>query len=170
MEALFIQAALPALREFPAFNAWVDGDEMVLRRRVDIGIAVDTADGLMVGVVRQADRLGFEALAQEVVRLGESIRARTATPAELGNQTFTISNIGAVGGGFGTPIIPWGTTAILSLGRIEDRPVARDDQVTVRPVLPLSLSYDHRAIDGALGRRFLAAVIERLETGPGPSP
>jgi pyruvate dehydrogenase E2 component (dihydrolipoamide acetyltransferase) len=163
LEALFIAAVMPALKAHPEFNASVDGEDLVIKRRYDIGVAVDTADGLVVVVVLHADALAPAQLGREVVRLAEAARSRTATPHELTNQTFTISNIGAVGGGHGTPIIPYGTTAILSFGRAVEQPVVRDGGIVVEPVLPLSLSYDHRVIDGALGRRFLATVVERLE-------
>jgi len=163
LEALFIRAVIPPLRAHPEFNASVDGQDLVLKRRYDIGVAVDTPEGLVVAVVKGADRRGIPELAEEIERVAEAARSRTATPAELSGQTFTVSNIGAVGGGFGTPIIPFGTTAILSFGRVREQPVARGGRVVVGSVLPLSLSYDHRAIDGALGRRFLAAVIEHLE-------
>ena len=162
-EALFIRAVLPALRSHPEFNASLEGPDLVLRRHYDVGFAVDTPDGLIVAVVRGADGRELFDLAGEIERLAGAVRGRAAVAAELLGQTFTISNIGAVGGGFGTPIIPYGTTAILSFGRIDDRAVARDGRVEVAPVLPLSLSYDHRVIDGALGRRFLASVIEGLE-------
>jgi pyruvate dehydrogenase E2 component (dihydrolipoamide acetyltransferase) len=163
MEALFVRAVLPALRSYGAFNASLDGDDLVLKRHYDLGLAVDTPDGLVVAVLREADRRDVPGLAREVGRLSETVRERTAAAADLTGATFTISNIGAVGGTFGTPIIPFGTTAILSFGRIEDRAVARDGLPVIRPVLPLSLSYDHRVIDGALGRRFLASVIEAIE-------
>jgi pyruvate dehydrogenase E2 component (dihydrolipoamide acetyltransferase) len=163
LEALLIGAVLPALRIHPEFNASLDGDELVLKRHFDIGVAVDTAEGLIVPVVRGAtDRDAFS-LADEVERLAESARTRTVKSDELAGATFTITNIGAVGGGHGTPIIPYGTTAILSFGRAEGRPVARDGRVEITQLMPLSLSYDHRVIDGALGRRFLALVIEQLE-------
>ena len=167
LEALFISAILPALKAHPEFNASVDGEDLVVKRRYDLGVAVDTADGLVVVVVRNADALARADLGREIGRLAEAARSRTAKPDELAGQTFTISNIGAVGGGHGTPIIPFGTTAILSFGRADEQPVVRDGRVVAAPVLPLSLSYDHRVIDGALGRRFLSAVVERLER---PSP
>lgn len=163
LEALFIQAVLPGLQAHPEFNATLDGDDLVLKRRYDIGVAVDTAEGLIVAVVRGAEKLDLWALAEEVARLTEATRDRTATVSDLAGATFTISNIGAVGGGFGTPIIPYGTTAILSFGRIEEKPVAREGRLEARRMLPLSLSYDHRVVDGALGRRFLARVIQALE-------
>jgi pyruvate dehydrogenase E2 component (dihydrolipoamide acetyltransferase) len=163
LEALFIGAVLPGLQAHPEFNATLDGDDLILKRRYDIGIAVDTSEGLIVAVVRGAETLDLWALAGEVARLRETTRDRTATVSDVTGATFTISNIGAVGGGFGTPIIPYGTTAILSFGRIEEKPVAREGRLEVRRMLPLSLSYDHRVVDGALGRRFLASVIQALE-------
>jgi pyruvate dehydrogenase E2 component (dihydrolipoamide acetyltransferase) len=163
LEALLVLGVLPALRRHPEFNAALEGGDLVLKRHYDIGIAVDTAEGLIVPVLKGADRLNLLSLSEEVVRLSEATKARTVTAAELAGATFTISNIGAVGGGFGTPIIPYGTTAIISFGRAQDRPVARDGSVEIAPLMPLSLSYDHRVIDGALGRRFLAIVVEGLE-------
>lgn len=163
MEALFVHAVVPALKAHPEFNASLDGDELVLRRRYDIGIAVDTPDGLIVPVVRGAADLHVLALADEVDRLSAAARNRTVKPEELSGATFTITNIGALGGGYGTPIIPYGTTAILSFGRAVEQPVARQGRVEIARVMPLSLSYDHRVIDGALGRRFLGLVIEHLE-------
>jgi pyruvate dehydrogenase E2 component (dihydrolipoamide acetyltransferase) len=163
MEALFVKAVVPALRVHPELNASLDGEELVLKRRCDVGIAVDTPDGLIVPVVRRAEERDFMALADEIERLSEAARNRSVRPEDLAGATFTITNIGAVGGGYGTPIIPYGTTAILSFGRAREKPVTRDGQVVIAPMMPLSLSYDHRVIDGALGRRFLAVVIQHLE-------
>jgi pyruvate dehydrogenase E2 component (dihydrolipoamide acetyltransferase) len=163
LEALFVRSVLPALRAHPEFNASLDGDDLILKRHYDIGFAVDTTDGLMVAVLRGADRMSHVDLAREIERLTEAVRSRSATPGELSGQTFTVSNIGAVGGGFGTPIIPYGTTAILSFGRAREQPVVRDGRIVPAWILPLSLSYDHRVIDGALGRRFLDRVIQELE-------
>ncbi|MGH8949946.1 MAG: dihydrolipoamide acetyltransferase family protein [Acidimicrobiia bacterium] len=163
VEALVIKAVIPALEEFPEFNATLDGDDLIVHGAHHIGIAVDTPDGLLVAVVRDAGAKSVLDIAGEVRRLGEGARARSLSPDELSGQTFTVSNIGAVGGGLGTPIVPHGTTAILSVGRAEDGVVAVDGTPVVAPVLPLSLSYDHRVIDGAVGRRFIALVIENLE-------
>jgi pyruvate dehydrogenase E2 component (dihydrolipoamide acetyltransferase) len=163
MESLVVRAVIPALERFPEFNATLDGDELILHGTHHVGIAVDTPDGLIVAVIRDAGAKGVLEIASEVGRLGEGARARTLSPDELGGQTFTISNIGAVGGGHGTPIIPYGTTAILSLGRAAERVVAEGGEAVVAPVMPLSLSYDHRVVDGALGRRFMELVIENLE-------
>jgi pyruvate/2-oxoglutarate dehydrogenase complex dihydrolipoamide acyltransferase (E2) component len=162
IDALVVAAVIPALRAYPDFNSSLDGDTLVIHRRHDIGIAVDTPDGLLVAVLADAGSLGLLQLAAEVRRLGAAARARTLTPAELSGQTFTVSNVGAVGGGHGTPLVPLGTVGILSVGRATPKPVVRGSTVEVAPVLPLSLSYDHRVIDGAVGRRFLAMLGEHL--------
>ena len=163
IEALVVKAVIPALEEFPEFNATLDGDELVLHNTQDVGIAIDSPDGLLVGVIRDAGSMSVIELAHEVRRLGEGGRERTLSPDELVGQTFTVSNIGAVGGGHGTPIVPYGTTAILSVGRARERPIVFDGDLVVAPVMPLSMSYDHRVVDGAQGRRFMALVIENLE-------
>ncbi|MGH9245870.1 MAG: dihydrolipoamide acetyltransferase family protein [Acidimicrobiales bacterium] len=163
IDALVVAAVLPALRAFPDFNATLDGDHLIVHRRHDVGIAVDTPEGLLVAVIRDAGTKGILELAAEVRRLGEGARARTLGHDELSGQTFTVSNIGAVaGGGHGTPIIPPDTIGILAVGRATNKPVVRDGQLAVAPVMPLSLSYDHRVIDGGVGRRFLAMVAENL--------
>jgi pyruvate dehydrogenase E2 component (dihydrolipoamide acetyltransferase) len=163
IEALVIKAVVPALAAFPEFNATLDGEELLVHERHDIGIAVDTSDGLMVAVIRDAAARGVLELAEEVRRLGEGARARTLGVDELTGQTFTVSNIGAVGGGHGTPIVPYGTMAILSVGMARPKPIVYEDDLVIAPVMPLSLSYDHRVIDGAQGRRFMSLVIENLE-------
>ena len=163
VEALMIARLVPVLARFPAFNSAVEGDEIAERRFHDVGFAVDTPEGLMVAVVRDAGDLTVEEVAREVRRLAEGARKRTLRADELRGQTFTVSNIGAVGGGQGTPIIPYGTSAILSVGRAGPHPVVREDRIEIVRQFPLSLSYDHRIIDGAEGRRFMAAVIAALE-------
>ena len=163
LEALLISAILPVLERHPAFNATLDGETLVMWRRYDIGFAVDTPEGLMVAVVRGADHLPVADLAAAIVALAGAARARTIKADEMRGATFTLSNIGAVGGGYGTPIIPYGTTAILSVGRATDRAVVRDGAVVAGREMPLSLSYDHRVIDGAAGRAFLSDVVEAIE-------
>jgi pyruvate dehydrogenase E2 component (dihydrolipoamide acetyltransferase) len=151
------------LETFPEFNATLDGDFLLLHARLDIGIAVDSPDGLVVATIRDAGAKSLLELAGDIRSLGERGKNRTLAPAELAGQTFTVSNIGAVaGGGHGTPLVPYGTIGILSAGRATDRPVARDGRVEIAPVMPLSLSYDHRVVDGAGGRRFLRMVVENL--------
>lgn len=165
LEALLIARVTPLLVEFAEFNATLQGEHLLLRRHYDIGFAVDAPEGLMVAVVRGADQRDVAEVAAEVARLAEAARSRRIAAEELRGATFTISNIGAVGGGYGTPIVPLGTTSILSVGRADPRPVVRDGAVVVGRRFPLSLSYDHRVIDGALGRRFMAAVVSALERG-----
>jgi pyruvate dehydrogenase E2 component (dihydrolipoamide acetyltransferase) len=163
IEALVVKAVIPALAAFPEFNATIDGDDLVIHGSYDVGIAVDTPDGLLVAVIEDAGARGVLDLSSEVRRLGEGARARALTPAELTGQTFTVSNIGAVGGGHGTPIVPYGTTAILSVGKARSRPLVYQGDIVIAPVMPLSLSYDHRVIDGAIGRRFMTLLMENLE-------
>ncbi len=163
IEALVIKALIPTLEAYPEFNATLEDVDLVIHDSHDIGIAVDTPDGLMVAVIKDAGSKGMLELAAEVRRLGEGARARTLGIDELTGQTFTVSNIGAVGGGHGTPIVPLGTTAILSIGMARLKPIVYDADIVIAPVMPLSLSYDHRVIDGALGRRFMALLIENLE-------
>ena len=165
LEALLVAAIVPALIEFPEFNAAVDGEYIVLKRHYDVGVAVDTPQGLIVPVVRRADQMPLEALGARITDLARRARSRTLRPDEVVGATFTLSNIGALGGGHGSPIIPLGTTAILSVGLARDKPIVRDGSVVVAPIVPLSLSYDHRAIDGGLGRRFVDRVIA-LMTDP----
>jgi pyruvate dehydrogenase E2 component (dihydrolipoamide acetyltransferase) len=163
LEAYLMRLLVPILEEYRSFNAVVDGDDIVYRSSRDIGFAVDTPNGLLVAVVRDVANLSLEELGSEIVRLATAGRDRKITAAEMRGATFTISNIGAVGGRFGTPIIPFGTSAILSIGRADERPVVRDGELMVGREFPLSLSYDHRIIDGAQGRGFLASVIDSME-------
>ncbi len=163
LEAVLAQVVLPLLVEYPEFNATVEDGTVLFKRHYDLGVAVHTDEGLVVVVVPGADELSLLALSHAVVQLAEAARQRSVDPDQLTGQTFTISNIGALGGGHGTPIIPWGTTAILSLGRARDMPVVRDGRVTVAPMAPLDLSYDHRLIDGAVGQQFLGALVAAIE-------
>ncbi len=162
LEALVVKAVVPVLGEFPEFNATVSGDEIILHRRFHIAVAVDTPNGLMVPVVHDAGELTVLEIAGEIMRLSAGASDRSLAADDLSGGTFTVSNIGAVGGGHGTPIVPLGTTAILSVGRARDSAVVRGEAVVVAPMMPLSLSYDHRVIDGALGRKFMARLMENL--------
>lgn len=161
-DALVIGAVIPALRRFPEFNATLEGDHLLVHSGYHIGMAINAPDGLLVGVLRDAGEMSVLQIAEGTRRLAERGRSRSLGVKELTGQTFTVTNIGALGGGFGTPIIPPGNTAILGVGRVADAPVAEDGRVVVRPVMPLSLSFDHRVIDGALCRRFMDSVIANL--------
>jgi pyruvate dehydrogenase E2 component (dihydrolipoamide acetyltransferase) len=162
LDALLVAAVVPALRAVPELNAALDGDDLVLPAQQDVGIAVDTADGLLVAVVRDAGGRNVLQIAAEVRRLQERAKTRSLAASEVSGQTFTVSNIGGTGGSYGTPLVPPGTAAILSVGRAKERPVVRGGRVEIAPVMPLSLSYDHRIADGADGRRFLGQVVENL--------
>jgi pyruvate dehydrogenase E2 component (dihydrolipoamide acetyltransferase) len=163
IEAIVIRAVLPALGEFPEFNATLDGDDLVLKRHYDIAVAVDTPDGLIVPALLAADQLGLEDLVERIADLTERAQQRRVTPEEAEGGTFTVSNIGALGGGHGTPIIPYGTTSIISVGRAVPAVVVRDGAMVMTTLMPVSLSYDHRVIDGGLGQRFLSRVVDNLE-------
>ncbi len=163
LEALLMQLLVPLLERHRAFNARVDGDDIVYRSDLDIGFAVDTPQGLMVAVVRDVAGRDLADLGDEVRRLAGAARERSIAAGEMRGAGFTVSNIGAVGGGQGTPIIPYGTTAILSVGRADPRPVVRDGELAVGREFPLSLSYDHRIIDGAAGRAFMLELIAAIE-------
>lgn len=163
LEAVLMVAITPLLSEYPGFNASLDGETLVLKKHYDLGFAVETSEGLIVAVVRGVPGRTVEDVAGEILSLATAARDRSISLADLRGATFTISNIGAVGGGYGTPIIPFGTTAILSVGRAEERPVVRDGKIVVGREMPLSLSYDHRVIDGALGREFMSAVVSAIE-------
>jgi pyruvate dehydrogenase E2 component (dihydrolipoyllysine-residue acetyltransferase) len=160
-----IKATIAGLKEFPFLNAVLDeGREMiVLKKYYHVGIAIDTADGLMVYVIRDADRKSILELAGEMHQLGEKAANRKIELSELKGSTFTITNYGVIGGNYGTPIINYPEVAILGLGKIADRPVVKEGQIVVRRMLPLSLTIDHRVIHGAEAARFMNSVIARLE-------
>lgn len=160
-----MKAAAVALREFPYVNASLDDakDEIVLHGDIHIGMATATPDGLMVPVLRFADRKSVLQLAQEIVERAEHARARTSTVEELRGSTFSVTNIGSVGGLSATPIINPPEVAILGVYRILDKPVVRHGAVVPGKVLGLTLTFDHRLIDGEMGARFLRRVAELLE-------
>jgi pyruvate/2-oxoglutarate dehydrogenase complex dihydrolipoamide acyltransferase (E2) component len=163
LDALVVAAVVPVLRSLPQFNATLDGNDLIYHERIDMGIAVATPDGLLVATITDAAALDVVELAASIRGLGERARARSLMGDDLSPQTFTVSNIGAIGGGgHGTPLVPPDTVAIVSTGRATDKPVARQGRVEVAPLMPLSLSYDHRVVDGADGRRFLAMLGENL--------
>lgn len=160
-----IKAVLAGLTEHPYLNATLDdeNEEIILKKYFNIGLATDTPEGLMVPVVKNAKEKSIFELAQELAQLTEKARNRTIDLADLKGGTFTITNYGTVRGIYGTPIINHPEVAILGIGRIQEMPVVRDGKVVVRKILPLSLSFDHRVVDGAEAARFLNTVIARLE-------
>ena len=160
-----IKAVIPALNGHPYFNASLDeaAEAIILKKYFNIGIAVDTTDGLIVFVIKDADKKNILDLAKETATLAEKARLRKIDLHELKGSTFTITNYGVVGASYGTPIINYPEVAILGLGKIEDRPVVRSGQIAIRKIMPLSLAFDHRVIDGVEAGRFLGVVIEHLE-------
>jgi pyruvate dehydrogenase E2 component (dihydrolipoamide acetyltransferase) len=161
--ALVLQAVVESLREFPELNARVEDGELVLLDRYDIGVAVQTEQGLVVPVVHGADRLSLDELDAEVKRLAEAAQAGTLKPEELRGGTFTVTSAGKAAGLFVTPLINHPEVAILGIHRIEDRPVVRDGEVVARLMGNVSVTIDHRVIDGKRGAEFGLAVIARLE-------
>lgn len=160
-----VKALTLVLERFPLLNSSFDEEkeEIVVHRGQHIGFAVDTPEGLLVPVVRDARRKSILELAAALQDLSERARQRKITPAELKGGTFTVTNYGAIGGLWGTPVINPPQSAILGIGRIEEAAVVRQGAVVARPVVPLSLSYDHRIIDGATAQRFFNALIEHIE-------
>lgn len=160
-----IKAVAGALRQFPQFNSSYDdaASEMIFKEYVNVGIAVDTPKGLMVPVVRDADRKGLMSISVELREISEKARDFKIDIAQMRGGTFTVTNVGALGGTMATPIINYPEVAILGMGKLEWKPVVRDGQIIARQMLPLFLSFDHRVIDGADGARFIRAVITFLE-------
>jgi len=160
-----IQATLDALRAHPYLNSTLDDEreEILLKKFYNIGIAVDTADGLMVFAIKRADRKSLLELAQEISTLAEKARTRRLELSELRGSTFTITNYGVIGATYGTPIINYPEVGILGIGRIQDRPVVDDGGIAIHKIMPLSLVFDHRVVDGVEAARFLNVIIDRLE-------
>ena len=169
IEALLIKLSLPVLQQFPEFNATLKGDELVLHNDYNIGVAVDTPDGLIVPVVRGADMMDLAQVVDRVTDLLERTTQRKTSPDELVGATFTVNNLGALGFMTGTSIIPYGTTGILSVGRAVEKSVVRDGQVCIRPMMDVMVSFDHRVIDGGLCQQFMERFKQALEE-PEPFP
>jgi pyruvate dehydrogenase E2 component (dihydrolipoamide acetyltransferase) len=163
--AFALKAAAIALREFPQFNASLDqaAGQLILKRYYHIGVAVDTERGLLVPVLRDVNTKSMHALAQELADVAEKARQKKLAPDDLRGGTFTITNLGGIGGTGFTPIINYPEVAILGLSRGRLQPTVKGDAVVPRLLLPLSLSYDHRVIDGAAAARFVRRVAEMLE-------
>ena len=161
----FIKAAQHALLEHPRLNASIDDavETLVLKKHYHFGIAVDTPEGLMVPVIRDVDKKSIIELAATIQELGQKARARSISLEELRGSSFTLTNYGHFGGTFATPIINWPDVAILGFGRIVDRPWVHRGEIVIRKIVPLSLTFDHRATDGADAARFLGKVLRYLE-------
>ena len=161
-----VKACAEALREFPELNARLDGDAIVYLERYDIGVAVQTDDGLVVPVVRAANEKSIDDLGAEIAALAEGARVGSLTADDLRGSTFTVTSAGKLAGLFQTPIVNHPEVAILSVGRIAPRAVARDGEVVVRRTGTIAITFDHRVVDGARAAAFGLAVIARIEDGP----
>lgn len=159
-----IKAVIVALKEFPEFNSSLDEekDELVLKHFYHIGIATDTDRGLMVPVLKDADKKSIIEIAKGIEDLSNRAKDNKIELHELKGSTFSVTNYGSIGGHFGIPIINYPESAILGVGRIVQKPIVKDDEIVIARILPLSLSYDHRIIDGASGARFLNLLSELL--------
>jgi pyruvate dehydrogenase E2 component (dihydrolipoamide acetyltransferase) len=162
MTVLAVKACVAALKEFPTFNSSYDmnAGQLVTKRYYHIGIAVDTERGLVVPVIRDADKKSIRDLAAEVASLAEKARAGKLAVDEMRGGTFTITNLGGIGGTAFTPIVNYPEVAILGLSRSSLQPVVRDGQIVPRLMMPMSLTYDHRVVDGADGARFTTRLTQ----------
>ena len=161
--SFFVKASIGALRAFPRLNAEIQGDEMVLKHYFDIGVAVGAAEGLVVPVIRDADTLGFAAIEKQIRDFAKRAEEGTLSLADLKGGTFTITNGGVFGSLLSTPILNPPQVGILGLHKIQDRPIAVNGQVLVRPMMYVALTYDHRIVDGAEAVKFLVRIKELVE-------
>ena len=162
---LLIKLLIPLLKEFPIFNASLDEErrEIIYKHSYHIGVATASPEGLLVPVLRNADRLTLLEIASSLEQLIEGAKKRTLSLRELSGSTITLNNVGSFGGSSGTPIINYPEVAILAIGRLQDKAVVQHGSVIVRPIMPLALSFDHRLIDGAMAGAFLARFKELVE-------
>ena len=161
--SFFVKACVAALKEIPAVNAEIDGDDVIYKNYYDIGVAVGTDKGLVVPVLRDADARGFADIEKGIADLGAKARDGKLKLEDLQGATFTISNGGVYGSLMSTPILNAPQSGVLGMHKIQDRPVALNGQVVIRPMMYLALSYDHRLVDGKEAVTFLVRVKEALE-------
>lgn len=159
----FVKAACTALKEIPAVNAQIDGDELIFKNYCDVGVAVGTDQGLVVPVVRNADQMSIMEIEAEIARLAKKARDGSLTMGDMSGGTFTVSNGGVYGSLMSTPIINPPQSGILGMHKTEERPVAIKGQVVIRPMMYVALSYDHRIIDGKESVTFLVRIKEAIE-------
>lgn len=161
--SFFTRAVISALKAYPRLNAEIQGTDMILKQYYDIGIAVGAEEGLVVPVVRDADTLSFAEIEQQIATLAAKAREGTLNLAELQGGTFTITNGGVFGSLLSTPILNTPQVGILGMHKIQERPIALNGQVVIRPMMYLAMSYDHRIVDGSEAVRFLVHTKEMLE-------
>ena len=158
-----VKAVALSLMQHPYLNASIEGEEIVLKKYYNVGVAVDSEEGLFVPVLKAAQEKDIRTIAKEIQKLSEDVKNRKVNMMDLKGGSFTVSNLGSVGVGFFTPIINYPESAILGVGKVAEKPVARSGKIEIRKMLPLSLTYDHRIVDGAQAARFMNDVIKRLE-------
>jgi 2-oxoglutarate dehydrogenase E2 component (dihydrolipoamide succinyltransferase) len=161
--SFFVKACLVALKEIPAVNAEIDGDDLIYKNYYDIGVAVGTPQGLVVPVVRDADQKSFAEIERDISDLGQKARSGKLSMQDITGGTFTITNGGVYGSLMATPIINPPQSGILGMHKIQERPVVVEGAIVIRPMMYLALSYDHRIIDGKEAVTFLVRVKECLE-------
>jgi len=161
--SFFVKACIAALKELPAVNAEIEGTDMVYKNYYDIGVAVGTPSGLVVPVVRDADKRNFAEIEKEIGALGKKARDGKLSMEELSGGTFTISNGGVYGSLMSTPILNPPQSAILGMHKTQERPMVVNGKIEIRPMMYLALSYDHRIIDGREAVTFLVRVKEAIE-------
>lgn len=161
--SFFVQAVAQAMAKYPALNAYIDGDDIVYHNYLDVGIAVSTDRGLIVPVLRDAEKLSLAEIERGIADLAKRAREGGLLPDDLKGGTFTITNGGVFGSLLSTPILNPPQSGILGMHTIQKRPVVEDDDIVIRPMMYLALTYDHRLIDGAEAVRFLVAIKEALE-------
>ncbi len=160
----FAKALIDNVRDFPVLNASVSGDEIIYKKPVNLGIAVAMETGLIVPVIKNAHLKSLTGIALKIADLAERARTKRLKPEDVQNGTISLTNPGIYGALFATPIISQPQVAILGIGGIEKRPIVIDDAIAIRPMVCLSLSYDHRIIDGAVADQFMSALKNRLQT------
>lgn len=163
--AFIVKACVAVLKEHPYLNAFLDEkkQEIIVKQYYNIGVAVDTPQGLMVPNVKEAEKKSIIGVAHEIELLAQKARDRTISLEDMQGGTFTITNYGSIAGIFGVPIINYGESAILGVGRIQEKPVVKNGQIVIGKVLPVSLSFDHRVVDGAQAAEFLGDLKKHLE-------
>ncbi|MCK9409200.1 MAG: 2-oxo acid dehydrogenase subunit E2, partial [Bacteroidetes bacterium] len=159
----FLEAVVKAIKDFPMLNSSVDGDTIIVRKDVNLGVAVALENGLIVPVIKSAEQKNLAGIARSLHDLATRARNKKLMPDEVTGGTFTVTNPGGYGNLYGFPIINQPQVAILGIGAIKKRPVVIDDAIAIRSMVYISMSYDHRIIDGALGGMFMQKVVYYLE-------
>ena len=160
-----LKAVALALKEFPALNSELDleNNKMIYKKYYNLGVAVDTEDGLVVPVIKNVDRLSILEISTKIYELAQKSRDRQLTMEDFKDGSFSVTNYGSIGGTFGVPVINYPQAGILGVGRILKTPVVKDDEIVIDHLLPLSLSVDHRIVDGGDATRFVLEVMEYLK-------